>query len=435
MSTVISIAVIVSSLMTLYIFFLWLGYREDNRAVGYFLSGFIIVNIAYIILNFSGKWPFFLTGVFANTIFIGGYAIMFIAFAFFLKGNIVLREIAILIIITAGVLVEQIIFSYIYPSIRIRLILLSGATSFIQLFIAFLIFKYRKSLGTVHFFLIPVILIRVLSSLSSAVLAIFADPGKTIASLSWYHVITTVLGTYLLTFWPFGFAMMILNRKKAVAEERTREAGLLLRELHHRMNNNMSMIISLIDWQILRSDEHQSGTADVIKAQLSAAKARIHSQALVYQRLLTEGNLTRIMLNDFISSLSEKIESEFMQDDRNVRINLTLTPILVSIETAGYAGLILNELLANSFTHAFPDNKTGEINITLETKPDNNIFLTYSDNGPGAEKIKPGEFQGMGTELVQILGEQQLRGQMTMDYKNGFFFSLIFKNELPKTRI
>ena len=76
------------------------------------------------------------------------------------------------------------------------------------------------------------------------------------------------------------------------------------------------------------------------------------------------------------------------------------------VETAGYAGLILNELLANSFTHAFPDNKIGEINITLETKPDNNIFLTYSDNGPGAEKIKPGEFQGMGTELVQILGEQ-----------------------------
>lgn len=219
--------------------------------------------------------------------------------------------------------------------------------------------------------------------------------------------------------------LMIRDRSKEkeieeLKRRNTEQKEVLLREIHHRVKNNLAIVISLLNFQ-LRSNPNEELTRMIIDIQM-----RIRSMALIHEHLYRSENLDRIPLAAYIESLSYMIMTAFSGH----RINLIkqLTPMDVSIETALPIGLIINELLTNAFKYAFPGNTPGEIIITLEMEENQMCTLSVKDNGVGLPEISTIESdKSIGLYIVRLLVEQ-LEGTVDIIRNHGTSFVVRFQN-------
>jgi PAS domain S-box-containing protein len=225
-----------------------------------------------------------------------------------------------------------------------------------------------------------------------------------------------------------------ISERKQVEELHQRSAEqkeILLREIHHRVKNNLAIVISLLNFQLRRNDDPE------LARMIRDIQLRIRSMALIHEHLYQSDNLDRIPLSSYVQSLSSIILSAF--SGQRVRLSVHLEPIDVSIETALPIGLILNELLTNAFKYAFPDGKEGMIEITLKKEKTDHCTLSVSDNGIGL----PGNFafdsdKSIGMYIVKLLAEQ-LDGHVEIDQladsvKTGTTFRVLFRNIISKTK-
>lgn len=216
-----------------------------------------------------------------------------------------------------------------------------------------------------------------------------------------------------------------LNQRSAEQKE------ILLREIHHRVKNNLAIVISLLNFQLRRNNDPD------LARMIRDIQLRIRSMALIHEHLYQSENLDRIPLASYVQSLSSIILSAF--SGQRVRLSVHLEPIDVSIETALPIGLILNELLTNAFKYAFPDGKNGTIEITLKREESDRCLLAVSDNGVGL----PGNFafdtdKSIGMYIVRLLAEQ-LDGHVEVirkeeAIKTGTTFQVTFRNIISKTK-
>jgi len=213
--------------------------------------------------------------------------------------------------------------------------------------------------------------------------------------------------------------------KKALAEKET-----LLRELHHRTKNNMSVIIALLDLQATEIDDER------LQAAFSETQNRIRSMALVHQKLYEARNLSQINLKDYIGDLAELLLESYRVAPGKLSLRLDLEDVLVVIDTAIPCGLIVNELISNALKHAFPKARTGEIRIKLSRSESGEIQLTIADNGvglpPGYDFRTEGHF---GLQNILSLAEGQLRGKISFDARQGVSCQLKFKDNFYQPRI
>ena len=183
-----------------------------------------------------------------------------------------------------------------------------------------------------------------------------------------------------------------------------KEKEVLLKELYHRTKNNMHAISSLISLQ-----------ANMIKDPeiwqiFKETQARINSMALVHKMLYKTKELSKLDLKDYLEELTKTITADYKTE--HVRINLDLDSAQVSLDIATPCGLIINELLSNSMKHAFPNNRGGEVSLSLRAKG-NEIELTYSDNGIGfPEGFQIERSSSLGMRLVNQLARKQLLGSL-----------------------
>ncbi len=202
-------------------------------------------------------------------------------------------------------------------------------------------------------------------------------------------------------------------------EAKNKQNELLLREIHHRVKNNLEMVKSLIALQSAKLEDGAS------KEAMLASQNRVQSMGIIHQKLYQGENLGSIEMKDYFINLSEGILDTFNAEEK-VKIECAMDDLNLDVDTAMPIGLIANELLTNALKYAFPEGVKGQINISL-TQKDNNLILKVSDNGVGkTEGTKP-KGTGFGTQLIQLL-TQQLDGTISEDYQNGTAVNFQFKN-------
>ncbi len=189
---------------------------------------------------------------------------------------------------------------------------------------------------------------------------------------------------------------------KLRASEERKEA--LLREVHHRVKNNLAVICSLFYLQSTHTKDEES--VQIFRDM----ENRVHSMALVHQILYGTDNLARIDFAEYAQALANDILSSHGSPGVSVRLKSELEPIIMSMDLAVPCGLILNELISNAFKHGFPNSAGGEIKVTLRSGPEGSCTLCVEDDGvgiPASLDVNIGK--SLGLKLVQSL-TGQIRG-------------------------
>ncbi|MBN1348475.1 PAS domain S-box protein [candidate division KSB1 bacterium] len=216
----------------------------------------------------------------------------------------------------------------------------------------------------------------------------------------------------------------ITEQKKADEQIRLalREKEVLLKEIHHRVKNNMQVISSLLN---LQADYIQDPQArDVFRE----CQSRIKSMALVHERLYQAQDLSRIDFSEYIRSLTNGLLRAYRLKAGDVAIKVDAESVLLPIDVSIPCGLIINELVTNALKYAFVEKQRGHIYVALRKFDENTIDLIVSDNGIGIpEGIDIRKTETLGLNLVTNLVEGQLRGSIQLDRSSGTSFLIKFK--------
>jgi PAS domain S-box-containing protein len=226
-----------------------------------------------------------------------------------------------------------------------------------------------------------------------------------------------------------GVSEDITERKKTEEQlkKSLNEKDVLLREIHHRVKNNMQIISSFLNLQ-------SSQVFDKRDASLfTNVQDRVRSMALIHDNLYQSEDISSIQIKEYILALTSQLFATYSTLSKNIKLITDIMDITLNMETAIPLGLIISEMVTNSLKHAFPNSK-GEISISLHTK-DEETELIIKDNGVGVPKDfytqKPGK---LGLQLLNTLVEQ-LEGTIKLDRSQGTTFKITFKELKYKERI
>ncbi len=232
-----------------------------------------------------------------------------------------------------------------------------------------------------------------------------------------------VAGLLLLTLILGWRSYRLKQRSNRLLEIKNRENELLLKEIHHRVKNNLQTISSLLS---LQSESIQDPSAwDAVQE----SKNRVNSMALLHQKLYQRENLAAIEMRDYFETIGKTILDSFGEKAENVSLHIEMPALELDVDTAVPIGLITNELVTNSLKYAFPGRKKGRIAITLTTDENDMLQLHISDNGhANANEGAPKDGGGFGTLLVQLL-TAQLGGKLETLTKEGTATTIRFPRQ------
>jgi two-component sensor histidine kinase len=227
-------------------------------------------------------------------------------------------------------------------------------------------------------------------------------------------------------FRSIGIVQDITEGKKA--EERIKkslkEKEILLKEVHHRVKNNMQIVMSLLNLQANTIEDVR------IRKALAESNDRISAMGLIHEVLYQSENLSSIDPEEYISKLIQSTTRAYGSIDKKIEHVLNIEKIELALDETIPLALIINELLTNTYKYAFPDSKKGKITITLKRLKDDIIMLKYFDNGIGIKfKVIPHELDSLGLKLVYDLAEGQLKGEVEHDSSTGNCFVIKFLNK------
>ncbi|MCK5145573.1 hypothetical protein KAR48_02395 [bacterium] len=212
-----------------------------------------------------------------------------------------------------------------------------------------------------------------------------------------------------------------------VIECNLREKEMLLKEIHHRVKNNLTVINSLLNLQKKRI----TNTEQAITA-FEDMRSRIISMALVHEQLYKSNNFSEINMRNYIQNLTRQLQAMY-SSGYVITIKTDIEGILLSIDNAIPCGIIINETITNAFKHAFKNTDNPCIIIELKHAPHQHYQLIISDNGIGLPvKFDMDNPDSMGLRLIHLLIEQ-LDASMTVIRENGTCFKIIFP-ETPKIK-
>ena len=207
-----------------------------------------------------------------------------------------------------------------------------------------------------------------------------------------------------------------------------KDKEVLLREIHHRVKNNMQIISSLLNLQIDYLNDEDA--VDVLKE----SQNRVKSMAMIHEKLYLSTDLTKINFVDYIQSLISNLFYSYNVKEDHIKPILKIEDVNLNIETAIPCGLIITELISNCLKYAFPNQMKGKIIISLKQVEDK-FELIISDNGLGLpEKININKIKTLGLLLVNSLTEQ-IDGKISIYKKDGTQFKITFKELKYKERI
>jgi PAS domain S-box-containing protein len=257
---------------------------------------------------------------------------------------------------------------------------------------------------------------------------------------------------YQLTAWPildadgellaFSHSVKDISERKRAEElirNSLKEKEVLLQEIHHRVKNNLQIISGLLT---LQADQSAGKSLDEV---FSASQDRIHSIALIHEKLYRSHNLAEIAFDEYLRTLAENLFLTHGVTAGRITVTYEMEPIFFSIEKAIPLGLIVNELLTNALKHAFPEGRQGEIRIALHAYKDARSYALKTDSGtlhivPTCELViadtgvglpagfKVDTHKSLGMHLVSMLA-QQIQAGLTIKPGPGTEFRLVFSGQ------
>lgn len=219
-----------------------------------------------------------------------------------------------------------------------------------------------------------------------------------------------------------GVIRDITARKEAEdnVKKELREKEVLLQEIHHRVKNNLNVVISLLKLQ-----RDKITTVEKARKALEDSSNRIYSMALVHESLYLSRDLSSIKMQDYIEHLINQLRFS-NEITTSIEYQMNVHDIVLNINTAIPCGIILTELITNAAKHAFTEKPHGTVLIELKKREDDKLELVVADNGIGLSKnfsVEHGETLGL--QLVRILTEQ-IDGILRIGRGNGTSFSIVF---------
>jgi PAS domain S-box-containing protein len=204
--------------------------------------------------------------------------------------------------------------------------------------------------------------------------------------------------------------------KAALAEKET-----LLREIHHRVKNNMQIISSLLNLQSYQIQDE--GT----RLLFEEAQARVRAMALAHEVIYQSESISMVNLADYLPQLCQSLLSAHNLPNRHISMVTDIADIELELSRSVPCGLIVNELVTNSLKHGFPKEKNGQISLTARLDDSTNVVLEVSDTGTGlTDETDFNNPQTLGLRLVRLITEQQLNGRIEYASQNGARFSVTF---------
>jgi PAS domain S-box-containing protein len=214
------------------------------------------------------------------------------------------------------------------------------------------------------------------------------------------------------------------------ADERIRRAlkekEVLLREIHHRVKNNLQVISSLLRLQAGYVRD------DTLRQVLNECHERVHAMAILHDQLHRVKDLSSVDLGGYIRTLTAGLFSSYGVNSAQIALRLDLEAITVPFDAAIPCGLIVNELVSNAIRHAFPEGRKGRISLGLHLEPGGEIELSVCDDGRGFPDSAPAaSVQSLGLRLVHLLAEQ-MEASVEHSIKAGTEYRLVFKCKANK---
>jgi len=211
-----------------------------------------------------------------------------------------------------------------------------------------------------------------------------------------------------------------INQQNDLLKKLLGEKEWLLKEIHHRVKNNLQIVISLLNTQSAYLDNEDALVA------IKSSQQRMHSMSLIHQRLYQSDNLAMIDMHWYIHELVGYMRESF-SIDRKVQFVLDMEKMELDVIQAVPLGLILNEAISNAIKYAFPGDNKGEVRISLHTSAGDICRLVIADNGIGLPPgFDPENFESLGMSLMRGLTEQ-LGGTFDMDGQKGLAISITFQ--------
>jgi PAS domain S-box-containing protein len=211
-----------------------------------------------------------------------------------------------------------------------------------------------------------------------------------------------------------------LKRAEAAIEASLHEKEVMLKEIHHRVKNNLQVISSLLNLQADAVPDQMLGEV------FNEMSARVRSMALVHEKLYGSESLARVDFAEYAQSLLVSLWRANRGSEISIQLKTDLQPLSFSVVTAIPCGLVLNELASNTLKHAFRGRTDGEVNVELRSSPEGRVCLTVKDNGVGMPpNLDWRKSPSLGLRLAQML-VQQLDGNLEVKVDGGTEFKVTF---------
>ncbi|MEL6945296.1 MAG: sensor histidine kinase, partial [Bacteroidota bacterium] len=210
----------------------------------------------------------------------------------------------------------------------------------------------------------------------------------------------------------------LLQNLNSDLAQKNQQNELLLKEIHHRVKNNLQTISSLLSLQSAHIENPE------VQGAVEQSQNRVQSMALIHQKLYQGENLAAVEMKEYLQILGETIVDSYGVNTDQIKIEYPMERIELDVDTAIPIGLIASELLTNSFKYAFPDNQKGKIKVSLQRIGEKFRFLV-SDNGIGISKNTNTLKSGFGNQLIYLL-VMQMDGKMKTQSENGLVTEIEF---------
>jgi two-component sensor histidine kinase len=224
-----------------------------------------------------------------------------------------------------------------------------------------------------------------------------------------------------------GFSIFKLYKKQknknSIIQKQAANLEILMKEIHHRVKNNMQIVSSLLDLQSISIKDQQA--SDAVKE----GKNRVQSMALIHQNLYSEDNLKGIKAKLYINNLLQNLCDSYSISSDKVKIYSNIQDLNLDVDTMIPIGLIFNELLTNAFKYAFNDNTNGVLEIALKEE-NNQLQLSVKDNGPGFPmELDAKTTKSFGLRMIRAFA-QKLKAEVEIKNDDGAFVQLYIKKYL-----
>ncbi len=228
---------------------------------------------------------------------------------------------------------------------------------------------------------------------------------------------------------PHGEVTQVVTFWKDVTERREAEAGiktslqekeLLLKEVHHRVKNNLQVISSLLSLQGSSSREPE------VRQMFEETRDRVRSMASIHEMLYRSADLARVDFSGYIRTLASQLFSSYNVGPERVQLHIAAEPVSLGINLGIPCGLLINELMANAIQHAFPDGRAGTITVSICETADHSIRLSVGDDGVGLPAdVDVMRADSLGFQLVATL-VSQLNASFEVHREKGTEFVIVF---------